>query len=189
MGGQYSFNLGGWTDCGKIYFPKDSPPDVHGMNTGYWNVNMMPHQGKTFLGLVTRFDDSFESVSQTLSTPLKAGHCYTLRAYICQAETYQSRTRRSSDTTENFIIPTTLRIWGGNKVCDRREKLYESEPIQEFQWTSFTFQLKPLQDLSAISIEAYYPRTNHMFTEAFNGHLMIDDLSLIMECPCESVRK
>ena len=189
MGGQYSFNLAGWTDCGKIYFPKDSPPDVHGMNTGFWNVNMMPHQGKTFLGLVTRFDDSFESVSQTLSTPLKAGHCYTLRAYICQVETYQSRTRRSSDTTENFIVPTTLRIWGGNKVCDRREKLYESEPIQEFQWTSFTFQLKPLQDLSAISIEAYYPRTNHMFPEAFNGHLMIDDLSPIMECPCERVRE
>src|SRR5690242_9970370 len=96
QGGQYSFNLPGWSDCGKIYFPDDSPPDMHGMNTGFWNVNMMPHQGKTFLGLVTRFDDSFESVSQQLSTPLKAGHCYTLRAYIFQSNTYQSRTRRSS---------------------------------------------------------------------------------------------
>jgi len=185
MGGLNTWNLSDWTDCGQFLFPNDSSPDVHSKNSNIWGVSKKPQDGKTFLGLVTRFDGSFESVSQTLATELKAGHCYSMSIYLCQSPIYDSRTRRSTESKEKFVTPTTLRIWGGNKICERTEKLHESEPKETNEWTLYTFIIQPLNNLTYLSIETYLPREQHQFPEAYNGHLLLDHLSPIIEISCE----
>ena len=35
-GEETNWNIKGWTDCGKINFPKETPPDIHAK--GFWQI-------------------------------------------------------------------------------------------------------------------------------------------------------
>src|SRR5258706_5384255 len=84
----FSLPIKDWNDCGLLDFPGETPPDIHSANNGLWGVTLRPYEGKTFLGLVTRYSDTFESVSQSLSKPVEAGKCYQLSIYLALSEIY-----------------------------------------------------------------------------------------------------
>ncbi|HJW29839.1 MAG TPA: hypothetical protein VJ508_11440, partial [Saprospiraceae bacterium] len=66
----------GWFDCGQANFPSETPPDIHPVATPAWEVSKEAYDGATFLGMVTRDNDSWESLSQALSSPILGGTCY-----------------------------------------------------------------------------------------------------------------
>src|SRR5688572_22282653 len=70
-GGEMSHPIKSWNDCGLSKFPGETPPDIHPLPSRAWGVNMHPFDGYTYLGLVIRYNDTYESVSQALSIPLK----------------------------------------------------------------------------------------------------------------------
>ncbi|HZV43784.1 MAG TPA: hypothetical protein VFF90_04875, partial [Saprospiraceae bacterium] len=69
-GGEFSSPIKGWQDCGMTRFPGESPPDIHPVPATAWEVSKDPYDGATYLGMVTRDNDSWESISQALSSPI-----------------------------------------------------------------------------------------------------------------------
>tara|TARA_Y100000385_G_C13105914_1_gene647766 strand:- start:2664 stop:3905 length:1242 start_codon:yes stop_codon:yes gene_type:complete len=185
----------GWYDCGSLQFPAESPPDIHPVpsqlydKNSYWQVTKEAHDGDTYLGLVVRDNDSWESVSQRLPSTLYAGSCYEVSLFLVQSERYISgskelRDKYQSNQLVNYTEPAVLRIWAGTGVCGRQEKLAESRPVGNTKWEKNTFKLEPTRDYNYITLEAFY-EVPVLF--AYNGHILVDNISSIKEIPCNDL--
>lgn len=182
-GNDNNADIKGWYDCGVINFPSASPPDIHqgpNRDTAFWDNTVATAHGKTYLGMVVRDSESWESVSQRLAMPLKVGKCYSFSIYLARSDTYNSQTL-SSPQKSSFTEPTVLRIWGGNGYCSTSQLLGESLPIDHSDWREYVFQIKPEMDCKVITFEAFY-KTPVLFP--YNGHILVDNASSfdIIEC-------
>jgi hypothetical protein len=181
LGSQNTRPIIGWSDCGPVKFPQESPPDIHPLPSKIFGVSMLPKEGRTYMGLVTRFDNSYESVSQKLETSLIGGKCYSVSVFLARSDVYSSPTRRSQYKLEDFTTAAILRIWGGKKSCDHEELLAQSLPVDNGDWRLFEFILKPSGNYDYFAIDAYY---NPQVLGAYNGHVMVDGFSPIIEIDC-----
>ena len=180
----------GWYDCSQDDFPYESPPDIHPKN--FWNVTVKPFDGQTYLGMVVREQESWESISQHLSTKIKRASCYIATVKLARSDNYLSFTREDVDdlnilTTkkvkkENFTEPTVLRVWGGAGKCHNKQLLWESPPIDHSDWREYKIQFESKFTHSFITLEAYY-KTPNLF--AYNGHILIDNLTDFKEYNCK----
>ena len=82
--------ISGWKDCGRSRFPDESPVDLQ---PGSFDVTLRPHEGRSYLGMVNRDNDTWESVTQQLIKPLKEGECYTFSLYLASSPKYKSNAR------------------------------------------------------------------------------------------------
>jgi len=171
-----------WKDCAAAQFPTESPPDIHPVYNNAWGVTMQPQNGETYLGLVVRAVNSWESVGQKLSMPLQADSCYTFSAMLAVSDTYLSPTRYSDTKLESFAQPVMLVIWGGQYECDKQEILAESSDVKYVEWRPYTFELSPNRNYTYITLEAYYSNSS---LETYNGHIMVDNLSPIIKKACK----
>ena len=170
----------GWTDCGLIYFPEESPPDIHPVD--YWQVTKTSSDGNTYLGMVVRDNESWESVSQRLSDELEAGKCYQFSIDLSVSRRYVSPTRRDQTREENFTRPSVLRIWGGATHCRKLELLAESNTIRNHDWETYYFKFEPQKTHRFIVLEAFY-KTPVLIP--YNGHILLDNASAIKEIECD----
>jgi outer membrane protein OmpA-like peptidoglycan-associated protein len=161
----------GWHDCG---FPGETPPDVQ-PNPAF-QVSTKPQQGNTYLGLVTRDNETYEAVSQKLMRPLEGEHCYDFSLWLARSNNYWS-VSKTSGSMENFSKACVVRVWGGNSDCDRREKLFESGPIDHTSWKIYPMKLKPKTTYAYITIDVFYYRT----MVPYNGNVLIDNASVLEE--------
>ncbi len=172
----------GWYDCG---FPGETPPDVHPKDgPGAFQVTKEPFNGKTYLGLVVRENDTWEMVSQRLSGPLLAGKCYEFSMSLTRSEVYMSASR-VSNIEVNYAAPVKLRIWGGSSYCSRTELLAESSLVVNTRWLAYNFRFEPKQAHTYIIFEAFY-KTPTPFP--YNGNLLIDNASDITPVPCSAIK-
>jgi len=181
-GGEFPSTIKGWHDCGLAKFPGESPPDIHPVPANAWEVSKSAYDGQTFLGMVTRYNDTYESLSQALSTPIQGGVCYNFSAFVSRSEQYKSGTTRSRNELENFVRPAVLQIWGGNSFCDKAELLGESPSVSNSEWKQYKFLFQPQRTHTYITIEAFYKTP---ILDAYNGHVLVDALSDLVpvECP------
>jgi outer membrane protein OmpA-like peptidoglycan-associated protein len=181
-GGEFSTPIKGWHDCGLTKFPGESPPDIHPVPATAWEVSKDAYDGSTYLGMVTRYNDTWESLSQALSVPIQGGTCYSFSAFVSRSEQYKSGTARSQTVLENFVRPAVLLIWGGNFFCDKAELLGESPAVANTDWKQYKFLFRPQRTHKYITIEAFYKTP---ILEAYNGHILLDAMSDIVpvECP------
>lgn len=179
-GGEPPIPIKGWHDCGLAKFPGESPPDIHPVPANAWEVSKEAYDGLTFLGMVTRYNDTYESLSQALGSPIMAGTCYDFSAFIARSDQYKSGTNRSQ-TLENFVRPAVLLIWGGNSFCDKAELLGESPSVSNSEWKLYKFLFQPQKTHTYITLEAFYKTP---ILEAYNGHVLIDKLSDLVPVPC-----
>jgi len=165
-----------WADCGHS---QESPPDIQPY--GGFNVTRPAQDGRTYLGLVSRDNKTWEAIAQRLSSPLKKGTCYKFSIYACKSQTYISPTRKNQSQPTNFNKGLVLRVWGGNNYCDRAELLDEiKDPIDHTDWRKYDFEFKSSDDdYSFICIEAYYKTPTFHF---YNGNVLIDNASEIFSC-------
>lgn len=166
----------GWIDCG---FENETPPDVQ--PTGGFNVTRPAFDGDTYMGMVVRDNDTWEAVTQKLSSPLMAGECYLFSIYLCRSDTYVSPTRKDPRTESSFTTPIKLRIWGGNWMCQKQELLGESPVVSNIDWQKFGFKFEPKANYQYIILEAFY-RTPVFFP--YNGNILVDNASHIVRVPC-----
>lgn len=175
-----------WTDCGQNVFPGESPPDIHPVPKNAWGVSMLPQEGNTFLGLVVRANGTWESVTQRLHTPLREGACYSLTAMMALSDTYQSATiatvKMGNNQMESFVHPVKVVIWGGRDDCQKLEMLAQSSDVANHDWQPYELILSPNSQYTNITIEAFYSNTKE---DWYNGHVMIDNLSSIIEVDCK----
>jgi hypothetical protein len=166
----------GWVSCTG----QNSPPETEPCNV--FEVTKSAAAGKTYLGLVVRYDGSSEGVSQALrGKRLQKDSIYTIVLYLyCSSEKRAMTKRRTiyiEPVKESFSSPTRLRIWGGHDECDFKELLLETPLIENRDWKDFKFRFQPKADFEFISLEAYF-ESNFEF---YNGNLMIDDIEIWKE--------
>lgn len=179
QGGDGVLSLRGWFDCGRVDFPGQSPPDVHPRE--FWENTTEPADGKTYLGMVVREDESWESVAQRLDTPMEIGQCYSLSIQLCRSDRYLSATSSSFGRKKSFTTPIVLRVWGGSGYCNQRQLLSESIPINHSDWKTYEFNFEAMFASRYVTIEAFYKTPTLL---PYNGHLLIDDLSNLTLIPC-----
>ena len=182
------FGIRGWFDCGRIDFRDQTPPDIHTENPNdpIFGVTKAASDGETYLGIVTRADETWESVSQKLDQPLEAGKCYTFSIDLARSETYTSSMGFDDKVTDQKKAsppskPAVLRIWGGVNYCPRNQLLAESVPITNTSWKTYTFELTPNINTKAISLEAFYKTP---VLDPYFGHVLVDNASEIRQIPC-----
>lgn len=175
-------NIKGWYDCGIINFRSETAPDIH--PSDFWSNTKQPSHGKTYLGMVTRDNDSWESVSQEMSGTLKAGECYSFSVELSKSERYLSGSRLNGSDKPNFnyTTPIVFRVWGGYGHCGTAELLAESIPVNNSKWETYTFKLSPKANYKYITFEAFY-KVPVLFP--YNGHVLVDNCSKIIQINCE----
>ena len=177
--GQPSIGIPGWFDCGQIKFKRETAPDLHPINA--WKVNRGPSDGNTYLGMVVRSTDSWESVSQQLSTPLEAGKCYSFSLDLARSQFYVSGDRLTG-FDENYTKAAVLKIYGGSEICGKHVMLGESITVTNEEWRTYEFEFRPDRDVSFITLEAFY-KVPILFP--YNGHVLVDNASDIRQIPCD----
>ncbi len=164
----------GWYPCGKEDL---NTPDVQ---PGHFNVDLQAFEGNTYLGMVTRDNDSWESVSQRLNRSLKRGECYTFNLKASYENNLISQSRITNKDVK-YNKPIKIRIWGGTGYCHKAELLDESPLIDHTFWKQYNFRFEPRKSHSFITIEAFYKTPTLV---PYNGNVLIDDASAITIIAC-----
>lgn len=175
----YGVLPGGWFSCS---FNEESPPDTHPVPEGRFGVTQKPKDGVSYLGMVVRDNGTSELVSQKLLQPFLAGQCYSVSVHLCKSDHLRSRSRVTNHSAD-YDKPTLLRIWGGVSPCGKKELLAVSPPIGHTAWVKYSFQIKSLETLQYLTLEAYYVEGSSV---VYNGNLLIDDFSPIVPLNCET---
>ncbi len=167
-----------WEDCG---FENETGPDVHpGLKNGkpFHGVSKQAADGATYIGLVTRDDESWEAIGQSLrDQKLKNGASYSFSISLAQSVNYVSRSKRTGEQV-NYSQAVVLRIWGSNAHNERGELLAESTRVNHFDWQEYHFSLKPTADWNWFILEAFYARPIDYLS---NGSLLLDNCSNVLE--------
>ncbi len=157
----------GWLDFG---FENETPPDIQ---PGLFNCSVRPLHGNTYLGLVTRDNNTWERVGQQLESPLLKDSLYDFSLCLMASPFYFS-TSRMTHGEVNYNGPVRLRIWGVNAAENIAELLAETPVVSGESWTRYNFSLTPVvKNLEIILLEACYGDAGRLT----NGNLLIDNCS------------
>ena len=151
----------GWLEC-----ERETTPDIL---PGYWGVYKEAYDGDTYVGLITRSNGTWEAIGQRLKSSLKKGQCYSFSLQVAYSELYAG-----------YNEPIKLRIWGGDKRCEKTQLLGETKIIDHEEWKLYPFKFKPQDRIRYIIFEAYY-NEDKKFTH--NGNVLLDNISPIIWCP------
>jgi len=98
-------------------------------------------------------------------------------------------TKNSITQLANFSNPVVVQIWGGKEFCDKDDLLAISTPVDNHLWKEFAFEFAPIVDCDYLTLEAFYyfPEIGKPYYHpgAYNGHVMVDGLSPIVEMECK----
>lgn len=178
-----STKIVGWTDCGPYHkFNGQSPPDIH--PGGFWGNHVPAKDGMTYIGLVTRQNGTFESVSQKLSKPMVPGQCYTITFHVARAGKILSPNPITGDTL-NHDTPVILQIWGGNILCAFDQILVETGEIKFQHWQTLHFIIKPKDVIEYITFAAMFKKP---LKQLYGGNLLLDGVSDIISISCSKKR-
>jgi hypothetical protein len=150
----------GWKPCGTY-----STPDIL---PGVWGVTMPAKDGKTFVGLTAREDNTYEALGQALSMPLKANECYTMQIDLARSDAYASYNR-----------PIRLRVWGGTAEGQRKYLLGTSPTVANTAWKRYSLYFFPKNDIKYIVLEAYYADG---FSAPYRGNILLDNVGNFETC-------
>lgn len=157
----------GWLNTG---FDDETPPDVQ---PGSFGCILKPLHGNTYLGLVTRDINTWESVGQRLPMPLQADTLYAFSVCLAVSPQYDSYSRKTGEYVR-YNGPVRLRIWGINSTKAKKVLLAESPVVAHTEWLRYQFEIQPVgTDLDILILEAFYGQPE-MPT---NGNLLLDNCS------------
>jgi len=160
----------GWINCGV---EGESAPDIQPQAMP--GIKKKASDGKTYLGMVTRDNDTWEAVGQKLSKPLKAGYCYSFSIELSRSDFYLSRSRVTGNVA-NYNIPVRFLVWAGNTPCEKTELLASTALIANIPWRTYEFNLEPKGDYKFINFEAYF---DAHYILPYGGNLLLDNASTI----------
>lgn len=151
-----------------------TPPDLHILNQNKWGVTQTPADGEKYVGLVTRFHESYEGISQKLKRALHEHQEYMFTLQVCTFAEYEMQ---EAPIPEGNQQPIVLRVWGKYSKREMEwQELFTSSPIQNIDWEKLTVSFMPVSQIDHIKIGAYWEE-GVLFPH--NGNILIDDLSPI----------
>ena len=162
----------GWEYVGDEF---ETPPDIQ---PGVFQVKLPPYEGETYVGMVTRDNNTWERMAQTLPDWLMKDSTYSFNMYLARDPAMVSHSRVTQRETL-FAQLIVLRIWGNNTDTSMRELLAQSSPVARKKWTLYEFTLNPRESsYNRIELEAYYADDEKV---PYNGMLLLDACSPIVQ--------
>ncbi|WP_235295887.1 hypothetical protein [Portibacter marinus] len=149
----------GWFPCAKGTTPDILP--------GFWGVYSEASEGQTFVGLITRFDGSYESIGQRFSERLDEETCYSFKIDLAQSLSYAG-----------YNEPLKIRIWVSNRKCAKEQLVFESKFIEHSNWKTYDINFTPDFRAKYILIEAFYTEGEINRT----GNILIDNITPLIPC-------
>jgi hypothetical protein len=160
-----------WVNLGTS---EDTPPDIQPC---CFEVKLKAQEGRYYIGLVVRENNTWEGLGQKLESPLLKDSVYHFSLWLARSNAYVANSRASGKVV-NFISPTVLKIWGVNSKNNKEELLAETTAISHSLWMQYSFELAPtVDDFDEINLIAYYAKGH----ELKNGNLLIDNCSDIVK--------
>lgn len=157
----------GWKGCG-LYSTPDIMPGDNEYGQPIWDVTHRPTDGATYMGLITREDNTWEYVSQRLNKPTKNRHCYMFSLDLACSPFYAG-----------YNTPIRLRIWLSNEQCEKSELIVETPTIKHYEWKNYQFVFSTERGYTHIIFEATYADGS---VYPYRGNILIDNVSLITDC-------
>lgn len=167
-GGEIGWSITGWADCGSINFPYETSPDIHPQE--FWGVRKLAKEGKTYLGLVVRDNETYEGVGQKLPSPLLANQKYEMTLWLAKSGKYVSRIR-STNKEQNYKSPSFLIIASIDKKCEVKDILYQSPIVDHTEWKQYSIKISPINDVTHLLFMVFSNEGKP------NGHILLDGLS------------
>jgi len=149
----------GWMAC-----KEGTTPDIL---PGFWGVYNDPSDGDTYVGLITRQNNTWESIGQRLTATLQKGSCYTFSIDLAHSDTYSG-----------YNKPLRLRIWASKLKCMKDQMIYESPLIEHLDWKSYQVKFTPNSDYRYILIEAFHSAEPFQY----QGNILVDRIRPIQSC-------
>lgn len=168
-------------EWGFCTFESQSPPDIQ---PGFFGVNNHEaFDGRTYAGIVTRADGTFEMLRTKLREPLVKGTCYSWNFYISQSPNYLSISRKTLKE-ELFISPVNVVIYGAKTVsCKSMEPLVSVENIKRLdQWKPYNFIFTAQENYKYLVIAVHPVKHDN----PVNGHVLIDYFTPLIPVDCET---
>ncbi len=159
----------GWFNCG---FTGETDVDVQ---PNSFQVTRLAQNGRTYIGMVTRDVNTWESVGQRLKSPILKGVKYNFSFYAARSELYMSESQLTHKMV-NYITPAIVRVWAGNSACAKDELLAETPQVSAAEWQHFIFNFKAKSNYEFIVVEAFY-KVPTLFP--YNGNILLDNFSEI----------
>lgn len=173
----------GWIDCGSKF---ETPPDIQPVLPPLepmFGVTKKAYDGNTYLEMVVRQNETFESINQKLYKPLLADNCYSFSIYMTRSLEFISALTKGDPGLKPFTTPALLQIWGGEAYCDQKELLATSPLVENIEWQRYDFVFMPKSNISYLQLEAYYNPTSPF---PYNGNILLDKASDIILVPCNT---
>jgi hypothetical protein len=149
----------GWLPC-----KEGTTPDIL---PGYWGVYTEPSDGDTYLGLITRQNNTWESIGQRLPTDVEKGSCYAWALDLSRSDTYSG-----------YNGPLKLRVWISKTKCQKDQLIFESPLIEHTDWKTYKIKFTPEDNFRYILLEAFHSEEEF----SYQGNVLIDRLRPIQGC-------
>ena len=149
----------GWWGCEQFTTPDILP--------GYWGVYQKPVNGKTYVGLITRENGTWESIGQRLSQPLEKDRCYSMNISLAYSSIYAGYNR-----------PIKLRIYISDDKCEKDQLIFESPLIDHTEWKVYNWEFSAKGKSKYIILEAYSGKNKRRI----KGNILLDHLSSLFPC-------
>lgn len=149
----------GWMACNEGTTPDILP--------GSWGVYNPSSDGETYLGLITRQNNTWETIGQRLPSPLRKGSCYAWALDLAHSGTYSG-----------FSGPIKLRVWISKTKCHKDQLIYESPLIEHEDWGTYKIKFTPDDDYHYILLEAFHSEEEF----SYKGNILLDRLRAIQGC-------
>lgn len=146
----------GWMMCNQSTTPDILP--------GFWGVNQRPSEGRTYVGLITRANGTYESIGQRIHPELSNKECYRFTLDLAYSHLYAG-----------YNTPIRLRVYVSKEKCKGGELIFESAPIKNTSWETKEIKFTPKHNSKYIRVEAYSKHPQQ-------GNILIDKISPITLC-------
>jgi hypothetical protein len=154
--------LEGWQPCNYT-----STPDIL---PGFWGVTTLPYDGGSYLGLIARNDQTWESLYQLLDAPFLQNYCYRFTVALARSDAYSG-----------YNSPMRLRVWGSNSPNSTAggQLLAASPTIEHTEWRNYDFSFVANKTWKYIIIECFYREQTLL---PYRGNILIDAWSAFIVC-------
>ncbi len=138
-----------------------STPNVQ---PGKYAVSLPPSHGNTYIGLLTRENNTWEDMYANLETPLSKDSCYIFKIDLAFQE-YLSFT---------IVDPIVLNIYGSNITCQKNNLLWQSPAVGNIDWITYEFLIHNEEfDITDLILESYFAGIYPYW-----GYMLLDNISI-----------
>jgi len=172
-----------WIDLG---FWNTTPPDIHVNGEILHEVEIEAEHGSSFLGMVTRANETFEEFGQLLTQPLKKDKKYIIKLSVCHFPGFIATDYLGNESPFDQPIKIRLKAYKVDDIEISKKAVDALGPflvkdsgiVDNTSWEEITIEISPEHDFDFIIIQAWW---DVPIIFPYNGHLLIDYVTNIYE--------